>query len=72
MRGPSKRPLTGSQGVLYDAAQDANGYATFNDVVKGKNGACGHFCTTRPDYDYVTGLGTPQADILIPALRNLR
>jgi len=72
MRAPSKRPLTGSQGVLYDAVQDANGYATYNDVVKGKNGACGHFCNTRPDYDYVTGLGTPQADILIPALQNLR
>jgi subtilase family serine protease len=72
MRAPRKRPLTGSQGVLYDAAQNADGYSSYNDIVKGRNGTCGHLCRTRPDYDYITGLGTPQADMLIPALQYLR
>ena len=72
MRQPTKPALTGSQGVLYDAAQDYDGNETYNDIVKGRNGSCGKLCKTKPDYDYVTGLGTPQADLLIRALKRLR
>jgi subtilase family serine protease len=36
-----------------------------HDVTSGTNGTCGYYCTARSGYDYVTGLGTPQADNLI-------
>src|SRR5204863_2927665 len=66
----SKPPLTGSQGVIYTAAKLADN--NFHDIVKGKDGSCGTECKAAPTYDYVTGLGTPQADNLIPDLRDLR
>lgn len=62
-----KPALTGALGVLYDAAQDWHGWETFNDITNGKNGNCKR-CFAKPGYDYVTGLGSPQADLLIPAL----
>jgi len=40
----------------------------FHDVSTGTNGTCGSLCTARAGYDYVTGLGTPKASALIPAL----
>jgi subtilase family serine protease len=68
-----KLPLTGSQGFLYSpsAVQDSDGNMTFHDVSNGKDGTCGKQCHARPGYDYLTGLGTPRADLLIPALRSL-
>src|SRR5437870_2643080 len=59
-----KPPLTGSLGVLYDAAKIEP--ASFNDIDNGKNGSCGAACKAKPAYDYVTGLGTPNANFLIP------
>jgi subtilase family serine protease len=72
LRAPEKPNLTGSLGVLYDAALDKNNDATFNDVSKGVNGSCGKVCHAKPGYDYVTGLGTPEADLLILALKDLQ
>jgi subtilase family serine protease len=72
LRAPKKPALTGSQGVLYEAALDKNNDATYNDVSKGVNGNCGKLCHAKPGYDYVTGLGSPQADLLIPALKELK
>ena len=70
MRAAKKKPpLTGSQGVLYTAAKEADG--NYHDIVKGHDGGCGKPCKAAPDYDYVTGLGTPQANQLIPDLRDL-
>lgn len=66
---PPKGPLTGRQGVLYDIAKE-NYAANFNDIVKGKNDNCGVLCTAAPGYDYITGLGTPRVQFLIPALQN--
>ncbi|HKV05459.1 MAG TPA: S53 family peptidase [Candidatus Acidoferrales bacterium] len=40
----------------------------FNPVNQGSNGNCGSMCTAASGYDYVTGLGTPQASALIAAL----
>jgi len=40
----------------------------FNDITEGQNGDCGDECKAGPGYDYLTGLGSPRADILIPAL----
>ena len=59
----SKHHLYMPQTVLYPAAE-----ADYHDITSGKNGSCGAVCTAGPGYDYVTGLGSPQANLLIPAL----
>jgi subtilase family serine protease len=62
-----KSPLSGDPGVLYQVASPA----TFHDITSGSNGDCGPpVCTAAPGYDYVTGLGSPIANQLIPALVN--
>jgi subtilase family serine protease len=63
-----KAPLTGSQGVLYDAITHASDY---NDTAKGTNGPCKTDCRATPSYDYLTGLGTPRANNLIIRFSNL-
>jgi hypothetical protein len=40
----------------------------YHDVPAGSNGTCGTFCTATEGYDYVTGIGSPQASNLINAL----
>jgi subtilase family serine protease len=60
-----KSPMTGMNAALYSAAKKANNY---HDVTTGTNGACGALCTATAGYDYVTGLGSPQANNLINAL----
>jgi hypothetical protein len=40
----------------------------FHAVTTGTNGSCGTICDASAGYDYVTGLGTPQSKVLIPAL----
>ena len=61
-----KATLTTGKGVLYDAAKAQP--ASFNDVGNGKNGSCGVGCKAAPSYDFVTGLGSPRANVLIPTL----
>jgi hypothetical protein len=39
-------------------------------VTSGGNGSCGTVCQAAGGYDYVTGLGSPNAGNLIPALVN--
>ncbi len=36
-----------------------------HDITSGTNGTCGYVCTAQTGYDYVTGLGSPQAGNLI-------
>lgn len=44
-------------------------YATyFHDITSGNNGSCGKICTAHTGYDYVTGLGSPIVNNLVPAL----
>ncbi len=53
--------------VLYSLATP--GYSTYyRDITSGTNGTCGTLCTAVSGYDYVTGLGSPLANSLIPAL----
>jgi len=40
----------------------------FRDIASGTNGNCGSICTARLGYDYVTGLGSPLSNNLIPYL----
>ena len=60
-----KAPLAGGPAVLYDVRLDPN----YNDITTGANGSCA-LCSTTSGYDYVTGLGSPKASSLIPALVN--
>ncbi len=62
-----KRRLTSTPAMLYTLAK-AN-YATyFHDITTGINGKCGTICDAGTKFDYVTGLGTPKAATMIPAL----
>lgn len=56
-------PLNQVQNNLYPDAE-----ADYHDITSGTNGTCGAICTAGPGYDFVTGLGSPQANLLIPAL----
>lgn len=71
MRAAAARaPLTAAYNGIYNAAKSA--YSTnLHDVTTGTNGNCGSVCSAAGGYDYVTGLGSPQANSLIPALVNL-
>ena len=62
-----KAPMTGMNDGLYSAAK-RNYRNNFHDVTTGTNGSCGVLCTATAGYDYVTGLGSPQANNLINAL----
>ena len=45
-----------------------NGYTTnYHDNTSGSNGSCGAVCSST-GYDYVTSLGSPHANNIIPAL----
>ena len=60
-----------SQGFLansqiYAAASGASYTANYNDIVSGSNGNCGAVCDASQGYDFVTGLGSPHANSLVP------
>ncbi len=40
----------------------------YHDITTGSNGTCDYYCQARAGYDYVTGFGTPKADVLINTL----
>src|SRR5229473_507666 len=42
--------------------------SAYRDITAGANGPCGTLCTAGPGYDFVTGLGSPLAGLLVPAL----
>lgn len=42
--------------------------ADYHDITVGNNGTCGTICDAEPGYDFTTGVGTPIANVLIPAL----
>jgi len=63
LAGAGKKLLTQPQILLYPDAE-----ADYHDITSGSNGTCGALCTAGPGYDFVTGLGSPQANLLIPAL----
>jgi subtilase family serine protease len=65
-QGKSNLPNPAGQ-VVYPVAKAAL-TTRFHDITTGTNGTCGSVCTARSGYDFVTGLGSPKADKLIPAL----
>ena len=62
-----KRLLNATPAILYTIAK-SNYSNDFHDIGSGTNGRCGVLCSAVANYDYVTGLGTPKAGTLIPAL----
>lgn len=54
--------------VLYRIGKVASYKTNFNDITQGNNGSCGFFCEAQIGYDYLTGLGTPQASTLIKTI----
>jgi len=66
-----KVPLSATNFEVYATAQGSSSYGSnFYDILTGANGTCGILCNAVTGYDYVTGLGSPQANNLIPALLN--
>jgi subtilase family serine protease len=65
-----KSNLSGTNSAVYGVAT-ASLSSNFHDIASGTNGTCGTLCTAVTGYDYVTGLGSPQANNIIQALANL-
>ncbi len=51
----------------YSAATGAAYAANYRDILSGSNGSC-TICSATPGYDFVTGLGSPNANNLVPYL----
>ncbi|AIP64597.1 S53 family peptidase [Burkholderia thailandensis] len=62
-----KATLAGPYNQLYTVGKLAYG-SDYHDITSGTNGGCGTICTASGSYDYVTGLGSPQALNLVQAL----
>jgi len=62
-RAAGKARLTTPQVDLYPVAE-----GDYHDIVSGTNGGCGVLCNAGVGYDFVTGLGSPKANLVIPAL----
>ena len=69
-----KASLSGSNPQLYTAATGASYASNYHDITAGTNtngGGCGPLCSATVGYDFVTGLGSPNAANLINALASL-
>ncbi|MBI3459326.1 hypothetical protein HY009_00080 [Candidatus Acetothermia bacterium] len=53
----------------YNAATSAVYASNYRDITAGTNGTCGSVCTATTGYDFVTGLGSPRANNLVPYLQ---
>lgn len=59
----------GTSTALYKAATGPAYSANYRDITSGSNGACGILCNAGLGYDFVTGLGSPLTNNLIPYLQ---
>jgi subtilase family serine protease len=59
-----------STGTAVYSVVTASYSTNLHDITSGTNGSCGTLCTATTGYDYVTGLGSPQANNIITALAN--
>ncbi|MGE5675468.1 MAG: S8 family serine peptidase [Mycobacterium leprae] len=60
--------LTDGHAAVYQFAGSSTYSTDYRDIVSGTNGTCGPVCTASSGYDEVTGLGSPLASSLVPAL----
>jgi subtilase family serine protease len=65
--GLGKSNLSSTNSAVYKIA-GANVSSNFHDITSGTNGSCGTLCTVITGYDYVTGLGSPQVNYVVPIL----
>ncbi len=64
----SSSTTTPTNVAIYNIAKTA--YSTnFRDITSGTNGSCGSLCTAGTNYDFVTGLGSPLANAIVPSLQ---
>src|SRR5437773_554083 len=59
----------GTNTAFYNAATGPAYSANYRDITSGSNGNCGTICNAGPNYDFVTGLGSPLTNNLIPYLQ---
>lgn len=62
-----KAHLSSTNTSLYSIAK-SHSAANLHAVTSGNNGTCGSLCGALTGYDYMTGLGTPQANAIIASL----
>jgi subtilase family serine protease len=55
--------------TLYGAATGSVYASNYRDIESGSNGNCGFVCNAQTGYDFVTGLGSPLANNLVPYLQ---
>ena len=67
-RVAARKANLSSTGTSLYAVGKSSLSTNFHAVTTGTNGSCGTICDASAGYDYVTGLGTPQSKVLIPAL----
>ena len=67
----SQRKAEGKSNLSTFPASVYSFTADYHDITSGENGNCGADCDAASGYDFVTGVGTPQANALIPALVSL-
>ena len=65
--GLRKANLSSADTAVYTLAK-ANLNSDFHAITQGENGSCGAMCDALAGYDFVTGLGTPRVNVLVPAL----
>src|SRR3989441_5568504 len=59
----------GTNTAFYNAATGPAYSANYRDITSGSNGNCGTICNAGPNYDFVTGVGSPLTNNLIPYLQ---
>jgi subtilase family serine protease len=70
IRSANKSALSSTGVEVYATAAATSYGSNFHDITSGANGTCATLCNAAVGYDYVTGLGSPQAANLISALVN--
>lgn len=63
----SSNNLTSS--AEYKAAASSVYASNYRDITSGNNGTCGAVCNAATGYDFITGLGSPLANNLVPYLQ---
>jgi hypothetical protein len=61
--------LSSTGNLVYPVA-NGNYSLSVHDITSGTNGSCGTLCSATTGYDYVTGLGSLQANNITAALAN--
>ncbi|TLX93313.1 MAG: hypothetical protein E6K91_08785, partial [Thaumarchaeota archaeon] len=67
--GKLSSALFGTNTAFYNAATGPAYSANYRDITSGSNGVCGTNCNAAPGDDFVTGVGSPLTNNLIPYLQ---